>query len=142
MIVPFAGLLFAYTPVSPMVAPATHLPWHEVKRPDGTSAGFLAADLWIDAKTGAHFTLAKFPAGFRESPHTHSHDMRVVVLEGTMRYVIDGVESADLAHDSAVAIPANVPHYAICQSAIPCEVLVQQDGAMDMKPTAAILGQR
>ncbi len=133
----FAAMLFAFTPVPPLVAPGTHLPWHEVKRPDGTPAGFQTVDLWADAQTGAHLSLVRFPTGFREPPHTHSRDLRVVVLDGTMRYVIDGIESADLTHDAIVVVPAQLPHYALCKSATPCEALVQQDGAMDVKPVTA-----
>jgi quercetin dioxygenase-like cupin family protein len=107
-----------------------------VKKPDGTPSGLRAVDLWGDAKTGAHGSLAKFPAGMKESLHTHTHELRVVVFDGTLRYVIDGVETGNLARGSALIIPANVPHYAHCLAAAPCEVLAQQDGAIDVRPVS------
>ena len=133
-----AGLVFvAAAAAQPAkVEPAADLRWVDVNKPDGTPSGMRAVDVWGDAKTGAHGSLAKLPAGMRELPHTHTHELRVVVFDGTLRYVIDGVETADLTRGSALIIPANVPHYALCLLAAPCEIFVQQDGAMDVRPVA------
>jgi quercetin dioxygenase-like cupin family protein len=137
-VIALAGLLLAGAAAAQpaKVEPAADLHWVEIRKPDGTPSGVQAVDLWGDAKMGAHGSLAKFPAGMKEPLHTHTHELRVVVFDGTLRYVIDGVETKDLARGSALIIPASVPHYAQCLAPAPCEVLVQQDGAMDVKPVA------
>lgn len=113
---------------------ASSLHWAEVRRPDGSALGFQAAAVWGDPAKGAYGALARYPAGFREPLHLHTRDLRTLVLAGTMRYEIQGGESADLTRGSHVTIAAGVPHRAVCAGAEPCESYVQQDGAMDVVP--------
>jgi quercetin dioxygenase-like cupin family protein len=129
------ALLAAASGSAPLtsVVPATDLVWNQVKKPDGTPLGLSSVDLWGEAKKGAHASLVKFTPGLVEPLHRHSHDLRVVVISGTMRYTIDGVESNDLGSGSVVIIGAEVPHFAHC-FATACEVFIEQDGAMDVKP--------
>ena len=107
--------------------------WTDVKGPDKAPNGLRSVDLWGQALKGAHGSLTKFPAGFAEPLHTHSRDLRVVVVGGTMAFSIDGAETKNLGPGSFVTIPAGVRHFAICRPAGACEVFVEQSGAMDVK---------
>ena len=115
------------------IVPAGELTWTDVLNPNGLPLGLRTVDVWGDSHKGAHGSLTRFPAGFAEPVHRHSNPIRVIVLSGIMRFVVDGVESADLGPESYVAIAADVPHFARCSGATPCEVLIEQDTAMDVK---------
>jgi quercetin dioxygenase-like cupin family protein len=107
--------------------------WTNVKAPDGTPTGLRTVDLWGQAAKGAHGSLTRFPAGLAEHLHTHSRDLRVVIVAGTMAFSVEGAETKDLGPGSFVTIPAGVRHFAICRPARPCEVFLEQSGAMDVK---------
>jgi len=109
--------------------PANELAWRAV----GTT-GLFSVDVWGDAAGGAHGTLTRMPAGLAEPLHVHSREFRVVVVAGTLRYTIAGRATAALGPGSYVAIPAGIPHLAACIGPEPCEVYVEQDGALDVQP--------
>jgi mannose-6-phosphate isomerase-like protein (cupin superfamily) len=115
------------------IVPASELTWTDVMDPNGSPLGLRTVDVWGNARQGAHGSLTKFPAGFAEPLHRHSNPIRVVVLSGIMRFVVDGVESVDLGPDSYISVSADVPHFARCAGTAPCEVLIEQDAAMDVK---------
>ena len=115
------------------IVPASELTWTEVMGPNGSPLELRTVDVWGNAHQGAHGSLTRFPAGFAEPLHRHSNPIRVVVLSGIMRFVVDGVESVDLGPESYVSIAADVPHFARCAGTAPCEVLIEQDAAMDVK---------
>jgi hypothetical protein len=115
------------------IVPASELTWTDVMGPNGLPLGLRTVDVWGNAHQGAHGSLTRFPAGFAEPLHRHSHPIRVVVLSGIMRFVVDGVQSIDLGPESYAFIAADVPHFAWCTGTAPCEVLIEQDAAMDVK---------
>ena len=115
------------------IVPAAKLTWTDVLNADHAPLGLRTAEVWGTPSKGAHASLTKFPGGFAEPLHRHSHPIRVVVLSGTMRFVVDDVESVDLGPPSYVAVAADVPHFARCIGPAACEVLIEQDAAMDVK---------
>lgn len=131
----FLGLALAVraAPSGAVAVSSEDLVWRNVTAPDGTPTGLRTVDLWGQATKGAHGSLTKFPAALAEHLHTHSLDLRVVVVAGTMAFSIDGRETKDLGPGSFVTIPAGVRHFAICRPASPCEVFLEQSGAMDVK---------
>ena len=52
--------------------------------PDPIVPGVKMATAWGDMNTGPHGAFHKFPAGFMAPLHTHSSDLRIVVISGTM----------------------------------------------------------
>ncbi|MGH9370055.1 MAG: cupin domain-containing protein [Vicinamibacterales bacterium] len=50
---------------------------------DPGAPGVKVADLWGNHATGAFGALFRLPAGFAAPPHTHTHDMKVVIISGT-----------------------------------------------------------
>jgi quercetin dioxygenase-like cupin family protein len=116
-----------------VVASSDDLAWIDVKGRDGAPMGLRTVDLWGQAAKGAHGSLTRFPAGLAEPIHTHSRDLRVVVVAGTMAFSIEGTETKDLGPGSFVTIPAGLRHGAICRPPNSCEVFLEQAGAMDVK---------
>jgi quercetin dioxygenase-like cupin family protein len=115
------------------MVPAVDVLWTDVRNPDGSPLGLRTVDVWGSARMGAHGSLTTFPAGFAEPLHRHSNPIRVVVISGTMRNTVDGIESGDLDPGSYVAVAAEVPHFASCAALSTCEVLIERDAAMDVK---------
>ena len=67
--------------VSPVPLPAENLKWIDL---DPTGApGVKVADLWGDHRTGPFGAIFRLPAGFSASLHTHTHDMKLVIVSGT-----------------------------------------------------------
>jgi mannose-6-phosphate isomerase-like protein (cupin superfamily) len=130
---PSAGLPSDQPASRTRIVPASELTWTDVMDPNGLPLGLRTVDVWGNARQSAHGSLTKFPAGFAEPLHRHSNPIRVIVLSGIMRFVVDGVESVDLGPGSYVSISADVPHFARCAGTAPCEVLIEQDAAMDVK---------
>jgi mannose-6-phosphate isomerase-like protein (cupin superfamily) len=91
-----------------------------------------ASDLWGDSKKGAHGSLAKFPGSFIEPLHTHTNEIRVVVVKGEMEYTI-GDNMTKVGPGSFVKVPGGVKHFAKCADAGGCLIFLEQDGKMDMK---------
>ena len=71
-----------------VVTPAADLKWVDL---DPTGApGVKIADLWGDHTKGAFGAFLKLPAGFAVPLHTHTHDIKVVIVSGTYIQVPDG----------------------------------------------------
>src|SRR5262249_30478267 len=49
-------------------------------------SGVKVAGLWGDADKGAHGTLSKFEPGYDAGMHTHTNDVRIVVIKGAYLY--------------------------------------------------------
>ena len=60
--------------------PAADLKWAAM---DGGPPGVMVVDLWGDHTKGAYGSMIKFPAGTTTPVHTHTSDMRVVIVSGT-----------------------------------------------------------
>lgn len=112
-----------------MVMPAEQVPFKPVP-----GIKLEAADLWGDSKTGPHGTLARVPAGGAEPFHTHTADLKVVVIGGSLSYALDGQDTPPLLPGSYLMIPAGVKHSGRCARGTDCLYLVVQDGPMDFLP--------
>jgi quercetin dioxygenase-like cupin family protein len=64
-----------------VVTPASEVKWADLD-PTGAS-GVKIADLWGNHTTGAYGAFFKLPAGFAAPLHTHTHDIKVVIVSGT-----------------------------------------------------------
>ena len=67
--------------VSPIPLAATDLKWIDLD-PSG-APGVKVADVWGDHKLGAFGAFFRLPAGFSAPLHTHTHDMKLVIVTGT-----------------------------------------------------------
>src|SRR5262245_66303756 len=70
-----------------LVMPAGDMKWTDL----GPGApGVKVADLWGNHASGAYGALFKLPAGFAAPLHTHTSDMKVVIVSGTYIQAPDG----------------------------------------------------
>src|SRR6187549_3834922 len=64
-----------------VVVPAADMKWTDLD-PSG-APGVKVADLWGSHAKGAFGALFKLPAGFAAPLHTHTYDIKVVIVSGT-----------------------------------------------------------
>jgi len=112
------------------VLPAAQVPFKPVP-----ATKLEAADLWGNAKSGPHGTLARVPAGSVEPLHRHSADLKVLVVAGSLSYAIEGEpDTPALTQGSYLLIPAGTSHASRCAAGADCLFLLVQDAPMDFLP--------
>jgi anti-sigma factor ChrR (cupin superfamily) len=120
-----------------IVMPAADMKWTDL---DPTGApGVKVADLWGNHATGGAFgALFKLPAGFAAPLHTHTHEMRVVIVSGTYIQAPDGKPEFRLGPGSYFQQPGgNYRHTTTCDKASDCVFFVESAGPFDLQPVAA-----
>jgi anti-sigma factor ChrR (cupin superfamily) len=91
------------------------------------------AAAWGNPEKGAHGAFHKFPAGFTTPLHTHSADLRIVVISGTMAITgEDGIEK-DLPPGSYEYQPHTYKHITKCLAGSDCLAFVVANGKFDLK---------
>jgi quercetin dioxygenase-like cupin family protein len=79
----------------------------------------------------AYVAFARFKAGHKLARHTHTAEMRVAVVAGTMYYGLDKEPERKLAPGSFLVIPAGVIHTHRCEAATECTILMEQPDKLD-----------
>src|SRR5262249_49493083 len=91
-------------------------------------------DLWGDHTKGAFGALIKFPAGYTAPLHTHSADMKLVVISGTVIHTPQGKAPVNLPAGSYLLQPAGYVHATACSKTSDCLFSTEATGAFDLKP--------
>jgi anti-sigma factor ChrR (cupin superfamily) len=100
--------------------------------------GVMIADLWGDHTKGAFGAINKFPAGFTAPLHTHTRDMKLVVISGTWIHTPEGKPEVRLGPGSyLMQSGGNYRHVSTCDKASECVVFIESSGPFDMKPVEA-----
>jgi len=117
---------------APLFIPAAELKWSDLD-PKG-APGVKVADLWGDHRSGAFGALFKLPAGFAVPLHTHSYDMKVVIISGTYIQTPEGKPAFRLSAGSYLMQPGgDYRHATSCDAASECLFFVESKGAFDLK---------
>ena len=112
----------------PVMWAAENMKWEEMK----DAPGVMSATLWGDMTKGAYGALIKFPAGSKHPLHTHSSDIKTVVLSGTFTYAPEGGEEKSYGAGSYLLIPSGSKH-TTGAGADGCTFFMEQPGKFDMK---------
>ena len=115
---------------APVIWPAADQKWAD--SPDAPP-GVKQVTLWGDSTKGAYGAIQKFPAGLSVPLHTHSHDMRVVVVSGTFIHTPEGKPEVRLGPGSYLLQPANYRHSTACDKASECVFFLESPGKFDVK---------
>lgn len=83
--------------------------------------GASGASLWGDPATGPYGFVGKFPANFRVPLHSHTNDVRVVMLKGSMVISYPGEADVEIAEGGYFLLPARRAYVASCARG--CEFL-------------------
>jgi quercetin dioxygenase-like cupin family protein len=106
------------------------LKWTEV--PD--TGGVQVAPVSGDFTKGASTVFAKLPAGQAHPLHTHSHDVKSVVVSGTFMLGPEGGPEKKLGPGSYFVVPGKMKHTSGCAAGAPCVLFQENAGKFDMKP--------
>jgi len=121
---------------APVFKPAADLKWSDLD-PNG-APGVKVADLWGDHTKGPFGAFFKLPAGFVAPLHTHTANMKLVIVSGTYIQAPDGKPEMRLGAGSYLFQPGgNYRHTTSCDKAADCVFFVDGDGAFDLKPVQA-----
>ena len=118
-----------------VVIPASELKWTDL---DPGAPGVKVADLWGNHAIGAYGAFFKLPAGFAAPLHTHTYDMKVVIVSGTYIQAPEGKPEFRLGPGSYFLQPGgNYRHTTTCDKASDCVFFVESKGKFDLKPVNA-----
>ena len=92
---------------------------------------------WGDPEKGAHGAFHRLKAGFDAGLHTHSSDIRLVVVSGTLVSAIEGGPEKKLPAGSYEFQPHGVRHVTKCDAGSDCVLFVTSSGKFDLLPADA-----
>ncbi len=99
--------------------------------------GVKIAVLWGDFQNGSFGAFFRLPAGFAAPLHTHTHDMKLVIVSGTYIQGPDGGHEFRLGPGSYLLQPGgDYRHTTGCDHALDCLFFVESGGAFDLHPVA------
>jgi anti-sigma factor ChrR (cupin superfamily) len=114
-----------------VVIPSSDMKWTDL---DPGAPGVKVANLWGNHAKGAFGALFKLPAGFAAPLHTHTYDMKVVIVSGTYIQAPEGKPEFRLGPGSYFLQPGgNYRHTTTCDKASDCVFLVESKGPFDLK---------
>ncbi len=113
-----------------VVWPAADLKWEPLA---GAPPGPMIATLWGDPTKGAYGAILKFPPGFSAGLHTHSADLKIVVISGTWIHGEEGKPEVKLGAGSYLFQPSHLRHTTACDKASECVAFFEASGKFDIK---------
>ena len=116
--------------VTPLVLQWEAADWGPPTNNPGFPAGIRNAPIATDPETGGPTYLARFPAGSEFAMHWHTYTETVVVLEGAVDIVMDGVRYTAAA-GSYVIIPGKAQHAWYTHADADMVLLARRDGPAD-----------
>lgn len=115
-----------------VVMPSDDVKWTDLD-PKG-APGVKIADLWGNHENGAFGALLKLPAGFAAPLHTHTSDMRVVIVSGIYIQAPEGRPEFRLGPGSYFFQPGgDYRHTTSCDKGADCVFFVESQGKFDLK---------
>ena len=107
---------------------------HEWKELSPGSAARIV-DLWGDHERGAYAALFKFPAGYATPLHTHTYDMHILVISGTLLQIPEGKPAIVVGPGGYLLQPGGeYRHVAACGEDSECVFFAESDGYFDLLP--------
>ncbi|HEX7529091.1 MAG TPA: DUF4437 domain-containing protein, partial [Thermoanaerobaculia bacterium] len=98
------------------------------------NAEVMMAVVWGDPAKGPHGAFHKFKPGFDAGLHSHSSDMKIAVISGTMIAATEGGPEKKLGPGSYEYQPHGVKHVTKCDTASECVIFVVASGKFDLTP--------
>jgi anti-sigma factor ChrR (cupin superfamily) len=100
--------------------------------------GIRIVDLWGDHAKSGYGAFLEFPAGFLSPLHTHTSDIKIVVISGTYTQAPEGKPTVRLGPGSYAFQPGgNYKHISGCDKASKCLLFIESTGPFDLIPVEA-----
>jgi quercetin dioxygenase-like cupin family protein len=106
----------------------------DMKWVDMPVKGVQAATLWGNMSKGAHGALIKFSPGTIVPLHTHSSQIKAVVISGTLYTGADEASAKDFGPGSYIVQPVGWKHVTGCRAGADCIFFTESPGKFDVKP--------
>jgi quercetin dioxygenase-like cupin family protein len=115
---------------TPMMVSFRDLKWTALpERP-----GMQFAVLSCDPKTGEYTQIRKVPAGTENPLHSHSSEIKNVIISGVWYTGTDAGSAKDFGPGSVVMMPAKWVHVSGCRAGSECVFYQEGKGKFDFKP--------
>jgi quercetin dioxygenase-like cupin family protein len=117
---------------TPLMMSFADLKWTELPEVKGTQFAVLSGD----PKTGEYTQMRKIPAGTDNPLHTHSSEIKMVIISGVLYTGSDLASARDFGPGSIIVLPANWVHVSGCRAGNDCVFYQEGKGKFDYKPAA------
>ena len=117
---------------APLMVSFADLKWTELPEVKGTQFAVLSGD----PKTGEYTQMRKIPAGTDNPLHTHSSEIKMVIISGILYIGPDSASARDFGPGSVIVIPTNWVHVSGCRAGSDCVFYQEGNGKFDYKPAA------
>ncbi len=114
----------------PVMWAAEDIKWAEMK---GGPPGVMVATLWGDMTKGAYGAFVKFPPNLKNPLHTHTSDIKAVIVSGTFFNVGEGGSEKFYGPGSYFLVPGGWKHTSGSGDQ-GCTMFMEQPGKFDLKP--------
>ena len=118
---------------TPMMVSFADLKWVELPERKGMQFALLSGD----PKSGEYTQIRKVPGGTDNPLHSHSSELKNVIISGTWYTGADAASARDFGPGSVIMMPANWSHVSGCRAGSDCVFYQEGKGRFDFKPAAA-----
>lgn len=116
----------------PLMVALTDLSWTELPERKGMQFAVLSGD----PKKGEYTQMRKVPAGTDNPLHTHSNELKNVIISGVWYTGADAASAKDFGPGSIIVMPGNWVHVSGCRSGSDCVFYQEGKGKFDFKPAS------
>jgi hypothetical protein len=114
----------------PMMVSLTDMKWTELPERKGMQFAVLSGD----PKTGEYTQMRKVPAGTDNPLHSHSSELKNVIISGVWYTGADTASARDFGPGSVVVMPGNWAHVSGCRPGSDCVFYQEGKGKFDFVP--------
>ncbi|MDL2718707.1 MAG: cupin domain-containing protein [Acidobacteriota bacterium] len=115
---------------TPLMVSFTDLRWTALPERKGMQFAVLSGD----PTKGAYTQMRKVPAGTDNPLHTHSSELKNVIISGVWYTGTDSASARDFGPGSIVVMPGDWVHVSGCRSGSDCVFYQEGTGKFDFKP--------
>ena len=117
----------------PVMLSYADLKWVELPERKGMQFAVLSGD----PKTGAYTQMRRVPALTANPLHSHSSELKNVIISGVWYTGADVSSARDFGPGSVVVMPANWIHVSGCRAGAECVFYQEGNGRFDFKPAGS-----
>src|SRR5215831_4317714 len=117
---------------TPLMISFTDLKWVELPERKGMQFAVLSGD----SKIGPYTQIRKVPSGTDNPLHSHSSEIKNVIISGVWYTAVDAASAKDFGPGSVVVMPADWVHVSGCRTGTDCVLYQEGKGKFDFKPAA------
>ena len=117
----------------PLMLSFTDLKWTDLPERKGMQFALISGD----PKKEAYTQMRKVPAGSDNGLHTHSSEIKNVIISGVWYTGTNEASAKDFGPGSVVMMPANWVHVSGCRVGSDCLLYQEGKGKFDFKPVTA-----